>query len=352
MRTVTMAERPAHDPDLQRAIEDAATWYARLLPGAAGLDAPKDTERAFARWLHADARHAHAWEIVQAMGQKMAQVPADIALPTLNRPGAERRMALRIVAGVVVGGGVLAGLRYTPLNPWQADHTTAPGERGRVPLADGGVLELDTRTALDVDYGASERAIRLHAGAILVTTAPDHAAQAARRFVVHTAHATIEALGTRFEVRTDDEASTVSVLEDAVLVHRTKRAGAPIRVQAGERLRLTRSGAESLTPAPAGVGAWTRGQLVIWDRPLAEVAAELARYRRGWLTCDPSVAGLRISGVLPITNTDEALAALEDSFPVKIERQWGGWRTRIGAVTHRQRREGALHGILPLFAQG
>ena len=45
--------------------------------------------------------------------------------------------------------------------------------------------------------------------------------------------------------------------------------------------------------------------------PLAQVAAELARYRRGWLTCDPAVAGIRVSGVLPLADTDQALAAWE-----------------------------------------
>jgi len=329
---MTMDEFTPHAPDMQRAIEEAATWYARLLPGAAGLDEPQELESAFEHWLKADLRNVQAWDIVQAMGQRIAQVPADIALPTLNRPGMDRRSALRIFACVVVGTGVFVGLRHTPLNPWQADHMTATGQRRNVPLADGSALELDTRTALDVDYNAAERAVRLHAGAILVSTKPDTAGLT-RPFVVHTAHARILALGTRFEVRIEEEASTVSVLEDAVLVNSAGRADTPIRVQAGERLRLTRSGPQPVIAAALGVGAWVTGQLVVWDRPLAEVVSELARYRRGWLTCDPSVAGLRISGVLPITDTDEALAALEDSFPVQVERQWAGWRTRIGPRT-------------------
>jgi len=325
---MTMDESTSHDPDMQRAIQEAATWYARLLPGAAGLDDPQELECAFERWLKADFRNVQAWDIVQAMGQRIAQVPADIALPTLNRPGMDRRSALRILACVAVGAGVFAGLRHTQLNPWQADHMTSPGQRRSVTLADGSLLELDARTTLNVDYSAAERTIRLHAGVILVSTKPDTAGLT-RPFVVHTAHGRILALGTRFEVRTEEEATTVSVLEDAVLVSQTERMNSPIRMQTGERLRLTRSGAEPVIPVPVGVGAWVTGQLIVWDRPLIEVAAELARYRRGWLVCDPAVAELRISGVLPITDTDEALAALEDSFPVQIERQWAGWRTRI-----------------------
>jgi len=327
-----MAEEAAsHPADAHSALDEAALWYARLLPGAAELDDPKALEDEFARWLAADTQHAQAWDTIREMGQKIAQIPAEIALPTLDRePHSSRRSALYALALMAVGGGVFVGLRQAPWQRWQADYATAPGERRSVTLADGGVLELDTRTALDVDYRADERRIRLHAGTILVSTRPDTAAQA-RPFVVHTAHGRILALGTRFEVRAEEDATTVSVLEAAVLVSRAGRADTPIRVQAGERLRLTDAGTEPVTAAAVGIGAWTTGQLIVWDRPLGEVIAELARYRRGWLTCDPAVAALRISGVLPITDTDEALAALEDSFPVQVERQWGGWRTRIVA---------------------
>jgi len=314
-------------PDEQNAIEAAALWYARLLPGAVGLVDAENEQEAFARWLAADPEHARAWDIVQTMGQRMAQVPADIALSTLQRQRRSRRQTLQVLGMAVIGAGVLTGLCQ---KPWeQADHATATGQRSRLTLADGSLLDLDTQTTLDVDYGADERAIRLRAGTILVSTRPD-TTDTARPFVVYTAHSRILALGTRFEVRAEDEGTTVSVLEDAVLVHRAGTVGVSTRVQAGERLHLTRLQQESIVPNPMGVGAWTSGQLLVQDRPLSEVIVALARYRRGWLTCDPAVAGLRISGVLPIDDTDQALAALEESFALRVERQWAGWRTRIG----------------------
>jgi len=327
-----MDDAASHGPEAQRAIEGAAMWYARLLPGAADLDDPKTLQSAFARWLAADPRHAQAWNIVQTMGERMAHVPPGIALPTLDpahhRP--RRRAALGMLAVAAVGGGALVGWRQQPWIAWRVDHATAPGERRRVTLVDGSLLDLDTRTALDVDYGVAERAIHLRAGVILVSTRPD-AAGAARPFVVHTAHSRILALGTRFEVRVQADATAVSVLEDAVLVSRAGSVDGQIRVRAGERLRLSRAQeTPAVEMAVVGAGAWTTGQLVVWDRPLGEVAAELARYRRGWLVCDPAVAQLRISGVLPIDDTDQALDALQDSFPIQIERQWAGLRTRIG----------------------
>jgi len=319
----------SYSPEEQKTIEEAATWYARRLPGAADLSNGEDLADAFANWLAADPLHARAWDVVQAMGKRMEQVPARIALPTLSRSNGTRRTVLRTLAVMVVGGGAFIGLRHMPGTPWQTEYATAPGQRRNLKLVDGSALNLDTRTALDVDFGSAERAIRLRSGVILVSTQPD-TARPARPFVVYTPQGCILALGTRFEVRVEDDATTVSVLEDAVLVNRPGSSDKPVRVQTGERLRLTHSQMGQVGTALTDVGAWTTGQLVVWDRPLVEVTAELARYRRGWLSCDPAVADLRISGVLSLDNTDQALAALEDSFPVRVERQWGGFRTHIG----------------------
>jgi transmembrane sensor len=57
--------------------------------------------------------------------------------------------------------------------------------------------------------------------------------------------------------------------------------------------------------------------------PLGEWVAELGRYRRGVLRCDPAVAGLRVSGAFPLDDTDRALQLLADTFPVRHV-----WRTR------------------------
>ncbi|MDO4724797.1 MAG: FecR domain-containing protein [Comamonadaceae bacterium] len=314
----------------QKAIEEAALWYARLLPGAAELRGPaqqrQQQEQAFAAWLAADPLHAQAWARVQALGQRMAKVPAGIALSTLDRPGPARRPVLRALALLLLAGGG-AALGWRQLSG-RAAQVTALGERRRLELADGSALELDSQTALDVDFHASERALRLRQGAILVTTRPDPA-QPTRPFVVYTPQARILALGTRFEVRVAPEASTVTVLEHAVQVSPLGQPGAAQRVQAGQRLRVQRAGVGAIEASAPGAGAWAQGRLVVWDRPLAEVAAELARYRRGWLSCDPAVAGLRVSGVLPLDDTDQALASLAESFALRIERDWTGLRTRI-----------------------
>lgn len=49
--------------------------------------------------------------------------------------------------------------------------------------------------------------------------------------------------------------------------------------------------------------------MLMADRmPLAEVLAELARYRRGLLRCDPQLARLAVSGAYPLLDLRRTLA--------------------------------------------
>ena len=104
-------------------------------------------------------------------------------------------------------------------------------------------------------------------------------------------------------------------------------SGTVLRLEAGQQLVFDRDTAEAPSPLPAGSDAWTRGQLIVSDRPLGHVVADLARYRRGVLRCAPAVAGIRVSGVLPLDDTDRALAILAGRFPVRVSSASRYWVT-------------------------
>lgn len=67
--------------------------------------------------------------------------------------------------------------------------------------------------------------------------------------------------------------------------------------------------------------------LVVRDERLADVVAELGRYRPGVLRCDAEVAGLRLSGALSVSDTDAALRVLAARLPVKVLRRSAYWVT-------------------------
>ena len=77
-------------------------------------------------------------------------------------------------------------------------------------------------------------------------------------------------------------------------------------------------------PAPIGANAWSRDMLITNNLPLQRLIDQLGEYRSGYLSLDPSLAELRISGSFPLHDSDKALTALALSLPVRSE-QLGPW---------------------------
>ncbi len=303
-----------------RAIHAAADWYARLR----GEPATPTLEQAWRDWLAADVAHRQAWQRVEAVCGEFKRVPGELVLPALGKPS-NRRSVLRSLAllGVLGGSGLLA-YRQAPWAEWRSDYRTATGERRRIELADGSQLTLNTRSAVDVRFSADQRLIELHAGEILIRTQRDPHTPA-RPFMVHTEHGRIQALGTQFAVRIDAGQTTVSVLEKTVEVRPQLRPDLIQRVTAGQQLSFSASDSAPLHALEIGAGSWASGHLVVVERPLAEVLAELSRYRSGYLGCDPAVATLKISGAFPLDDSEQTLAALSESFPLRVERFTPYW---------------------------
>ncbi|MBB3181865.1 FecR domain-containing protein [Variovorax sp. Sphag1AA] len=326
-----MSAPPIRAASEVRAIEEAAAWYAHLCSGTA---TDQDRQR-WEAWHAAQSLNAAAWERVGAMQRRLAAVPGALAAPALNAAvhaeAHTRRVVLRSVA-VVLGTSALAwwGWRQPARQEWMADLRTGVGELRDLKLADGSRLVLNTRTAVDVAFNASQRLLLLHAGEILVQTAPDPQmvpSGGARPFLVDTAHGRIRALGTRFLVRTDADATRVTVLDKAVEV-RSAAGGAsdsPILLRAGQQLRFGPGGVGEVVAADPVADAWRQGSIVANDMPLAELLSELGRYRSGVLSCDPSIAGLPVSGAFPVPDTDRALAVLATGLPVRIETRTRYW---------------------------
>ena len=67
--------------------------------------------------------------------------------------------------------------------------------------------------------------------------------------------------------------------------------------------------------------------LVAAHMRLGDFLAELGRYRRGQLNCDPKVANLLISGTYPIDDTERVLDVLPLSLPVRVRRFTRYWVT-------------------------
>lgn len=315
------------DPLEPAVLEQAAEWMLRLHDGA-GSEADR---LACERWRNASPANARAWARVERLQDLFGQVPPAIALPVLGRPAdAGRRNAIKHLALLLSAapGGWL-GWQLWQRSDWSADQRTATGERRQLRLPDGSRVELDTATALDLRFDASERGVRLREGRILVETAADPITPP-RPFRVRTAFGNLQALGTRFEVRAIGDRHRVMVLEGAVRLGFGLPTVETRAVNAGQLAWFDAHGCSAPLDADPAQSAWVGGMLAADRMPLGELLAELARYRSGRLRCDPEVAALAVSGAFPLDDIERSLAMLEAIYPVAVRRGAGGWWITVG----------------------
>ncbi|ACO78350.1 Anti-sigma factor, FecR family [Azotobacter vinelandii CA] len=306
--------------DRQRdALRMAARWHAVLCS-----DEVREEDRAAWRAWRAQApENQWAWQRMELLQRQLQDLPGNLAFQTMSEePRLGRRTLLK---GVILAGGA-ATLGWTarqglPWQEWLADQRSAIGERRRLTLEDGSRLVLNTDSAVDVRFDGQRRLIELHRGEILVETARSLGGDE-RPFVVSTHDGLIRALGTRFIVRQHRTFSEVTVLEHAVAV--SNAAPGETIVQAGQALAFDagRNLPRRFDPLAA---EWANGRLVIDDWRLADLLDELARYRPGFLSADPAVADLRLSGAYPLDDTDRALAAIVHALPVRLSSHTRYW---------------------------
>jgi len=314
-------------------LAEARQWYVRLQDDTV----TQAERRAFARWLTADAGHQHAWDRVMDQVRQLerdlrevaplvtARYP--IAAPNTVPPGSvdaapalipfsqrlARRQVVRLAASVgtvLLGGGLLVR-RLADRDDFQ----TGPGDRRQLQLTDGSTAEIGSDTALAVAFTSGERLIRLREGDAFFAVAAD----TARPFIVQAGDVRVRALGTQFSLRARDERLDITVREHAVAV---AVPGEPAqRVAAGEGMRVTAGRTGPIAPVDLAIAeAWREDRMVFTDAALADVVAEIDRYRHGQIIItDRALAALRVSGSFRADDTDAALRIIAATLPVRID---------------------------------
>lgn len=304
---------------LPEVLEQVADWALALRYGN-----PDAAERAaFHDWLAQSPAHAAAWQQAQAVFQCFERLPPGVGRRVLDHTDRlpDRRRALGLIGGLAVAGaGALAWQQLW--DRWRADVATAVGERRALALPDASALVLNTDSAADIAFTATERRILLRAGEILVTTSPDPA-PVARPLLVGTDFGDVRALGARFSLRRLPDRVRVSVFRDAVEIRPSR--GATQRLEAGAQADFAADGVRPARRVDDSAAIWEQGMLLAQDMPLAEVLAEMARHRHGLLRCDPRVAAIRVSGAISLSDTDGGLDLLAQTLPVRIQRRTAWW---------------------------
>lgn len=301
-------------------LEQAADWIITL-----HFTEPTDQDRQdFARWHDSSPAHQAAWARAQVMRGSFEKVSSSVgrqALQGLERRG--RRNAVRTLGALLLAtpAGWLAW-RQLPWPQWSADIATTKGERRSIALPDGSELILNGGSAIDLAFSASERRIVLLAGEILITTHADPVLPA-RPFLVQTPHGAARALGTRYSVRLQGEQTRVAVFEHAVEI--TPRQGGAYRLESGRQAVFDQQRILDTGAADPNARLWASGMLMARNMRLADVVAELDRHRQGFLRCAAAIADLRVSGALPLDDTEASLRTLSMSLPIRIHRLHHYW---------------------------
>ena len=300
--------------------EQAVHWLLEMQQGTLN---PRQ-QAAWQQWLNAHIEHQRAWEQIQRVNQRLRGVPSPLAHAALNAPtSSSRRQALKLLLILGAGSAAAWSLRQQHiLPPLTADYRSPVGQRRTVQLADGSQLQLNTGSAVDVHFDGQQRLVRLLEGEILLTA---RAGQAPLH--VLTGQGLLSSQAARLTVRQFNDHTQLAVLAGQVEVMPNRYNGLALRVDAAQQVNFTRKGWDTPRPTDANSGAWADGMLVAAHMRLDDFLAELGRYRRGQINCDPQVANLLLSGSYPLDDSERILDLLEVSLPVKVRRFTRYWVT-------------------------
>jgi transmembrane sensor len=313
-----------------RVRDMAIDWIVRLQSGV--MTAAE--HEALQRWRQANEAHEQAWQRVAC-------------LPLLQQPGAHllhdatarqalqctgpdpqlrRQVLKRLLVLGVVGSAAWEGADTTALQAVFANYRTRTGERRQWTLPDGSSLWLNTASAINLDFTAQVREVRMVEGELFLGTAP-----VARGLQLTTPDAMVITDTAQFQVRHDGRGSLVTIVKGQAQLHSLRNQHVLV-LKAGWQVRVGRDGiAEPQRADAAFAQAWLRGVLPAERMRLDELLGELSRYRPGILRCHEQVATLRLTGSFSLENTDAALTLIKRSLPVRIERLTRYWVTVVPA---------------------
>lgn len=320
---------PIHQEFEFATLEQAAEWFAVLRSGAV-----TDEERKqWHAWLDVREEHRLAWQRVEAIsnGLSLPKAAPEAASTALSAAVMQRRRTLKMlsllaVTGLVGWGVSRSGTVQTVLADLNADYRSAVGEIRNLTLADGSELWLNTNSSLDQQYDASMRRVTLRKGEVMIATHPDTQSPS-RPFIVYSAEGSLRAIGTRFSVRQLDGKTRLRVFEGRVAITPLDAQAGSRIIESGQQVDFNRYEISPAIAVDSTQQAWSQGLLVADNMSLGAFIAELARYRSGYLACDPAIADLRVVGGFPLSQSDQALAMLEASLPIQVHQTLPWWVT-------------------------
>lgn len=323
-------------PNTASIDEVAATWVAKLDGGKLSIEDMK----ALRAWAGQHKRHRAALEELAGSWDSLDALRA--YRNVMEKPGRRGHPVTAIAAGIaVLAVTLLVSLALlddpTPDLDYNATYSTPIGDQQKIDLPDGSVLQLNTRSVLQVAYSQETRAVHLLRGEAFFTVA----SMPERPFVVWVGDSSVTAVGTAFAVRREDtRVFEVTVTEGRVRIDPVPSPkvksdiSKPVIATAGQQTRITPVIATAgqlarITPESVATAdqvhiekklAWRDGMLSFANDPLEDVIAEVARYSPVEIVIsDVAIRQIKIGGYFPLGDTDRLIDTLVLNFGLHAE---------------------------------
>jgi transmembrane sensor len=329
-KTRSSAADSTKDDAMGTSVQDSAIeWFVRL------RDEPFSPAvgQAFEAWLAADKSHGEAYEEVERLWngldhldfvdmqtENAPEEPAAEESTALLFPKAEGRAPSRKMYRFAYAASILLAVFvgvYTLNNPrFYAEHSTKAGERKIITSADGSTIEMNTASALSVDFSETQRTITLHSGEAYFEVEKDPK----RPFIVLAGDVEVRVLGTAFSVERLDSKVDVLVSESSVQVFAPNEESTVVSAGKGVVFTDGRFGALQSIEAKTAM-SWRNDRLIFVDLPFDQAAAELDRYLPGTIMMmDEAFEDMRVSGSFSIADPSSVLDMFEQTFPIRVVR--------------------------------
>ena len=307
-------------------IDEAISWHIRLADPAVSAD----QWAAFTDWLEIDPANAEAYDaIALADGNLSDAISITKTNPQIpqndNQPVPAKWYQKR--GYQAVAACVAVALVASPILLSGGDmqtYETRPGEIREIALSDGSQIAMNGGTRLRLDT-TTNRFAKLEAGEAVFTIRHN----AANPFVVETGDATLQDVGTVFNVRQADGSLEVTVADGAVSYNPKAEA---VTVAAGHKLLVSKARpVPVLSKAdPKSVAGWRQGQLSYQDAPLSAVALDLSRAIGDKVTVSGNLGDRRFTGVIRVEKDRKLLfRRLEGLLGVRAQHSAAGWQLTL-----------------------
>lgn len=223
-------------------------------------------------------------------------------------------MNRRQVFGAIGGAAVLAtGAWYASGHMRRADYATVAGQTRDITLDDATVVNLGSRSAINLSFVGNTRGIHLLQGEAFITVAPR-----TEPFSVSAMNGAVRMNAGRVNIGIGSGNVSVAVAEQVAAID---VANIPI-VELGAGWGTTYD--KGAIRPPEGVdaenmGSWRQGQLFFHRTPLVDVLANIERWRGGRISLWSSdAAAIPVSGIFDTSDPDAALTAVVQTLRLNV----------------------------------